>query len=185
MSWNRLIVGSSTNRDIGWSKVAIRLRALCLGRCAQRAWCTGRRDFIREQLPDASAHTIRAGGGPANYLSTRASYIAVSLARIAGRPIGTLGEEVWLCDRLRSPVRAGKAEAGAKFADYFDLSAGSPSNGWASVRRQACIQPRQMVHLSSIQDGFPRRGARVWYDAAREGSVVRIRLPPARSPVQT
>jgi|HubBroStandDraft_6_1064221.scaffolds.fasta_scaffold06341_4 hypothetical protein len=101
------------------------------GRCAQRAWCTGRRDFIREQLPDASAHTIRAGGGPANYLSTRASYIAVSLARIAGTPIGTLGGEVWLCDRLRSPpVRAGKAEAGASFADYFDLSAGSPSTSW-------------------------------------------------------
>src|SRR5437016_5442105 len=40
------------------------------GRCAQRAWCTGRRDFIGEQLSDASAHTIRAGEGPANYLST-------------------------------------------------------------------------------------------------------------------
>ena len=31
-----------------------------------------------------------------------------------------------------------------------------------------------MEHLLSIQDGFPRRGARVWYDAAREGPVVRI-----------
>ena len=31
-----------------------------------------------------------------------------------------------------------------------------------------------MEHLSSIQDGFPRRGARVWYDAARERPVVRI-----------
>jgi hypothetical protein len=56
------------------------------GRCAQRAWCTGRRDFIGEQLPDASAHTVRAGGGPANYLSTRVSYVAVSLARIAHHP---------------------------------------------------------------------------------------------------
>src|SRR6266446_7834446 len=62
-------------------------------------WQRGRRDFIEEQLSDASAHTIRAGGGPSNYLSTRASYVAVSLARIAGRPIGTLREEVWLRGR--------------------------------------------------------------------------------------
>jgi hypothetical protein len=41
-------------------------------------------------------------------------------------PIGTLREEVWLRGRLRSRIRAGKAEAGVKFADYFDLSAGSP-----------------------------------------------------------
>src|SRR6266446_1386982 len=54
------------------------------GRCAQRAWCTGRRDFIGEQLPDASAHTVRASGGPANYLSTRASFIAVSFVRSRG-----------------------------------------------------------------------------------------------------
>jgi len=47
--------------------------------------------------------------------------------------IGTLREEVWSRGRLSSRVRAGKAEAGAKFADYFDLSAGSPSDGWASV----------------------------------------------------
>src|SRR5438094_2059877 len=81
-----------------WDHVR-RSRALAMppfagGRCAQRAWCTGRRHFIEEQLSDASAHTIRAGGGPGNYLSTRASYVAVSLARIAGRPIGTLREEV-------------------------------------------------------------------------------------------
>jgi hypothetical protein len=41
-------------------------------------------------------------------------------------PIGTLREEAWLRGRLRSRIRAGKAEAGVKFADYFDLSAGSP-----------------------------------------------------------
>ena len=36
--------------------------------------------------------------------------------------IGTLREEVWLRGRLRSRVRLGKAESGAKFADYFDFS---------------------------------------------------------------
>ena len=36
--------------------------------------------------------------------------------------IGTLREEVWLRGRLLSRVRAGKAESGAKFADYFDFS---------------------------------------------------------------
>src|SRR5437588_905625 len=36
--------------------------------------------------------------------------------------IGTLREEVWLCGRLRSRVRAGKADSGAKYADYFDFS---------------------------------------------------------------
>jgi uncharacterized protein len=36
--------------------------------------------------------------------------------------IGTLREEVWSRGRLRSRVRAGKAEAGAKFADYFEFS---------------------------------------------------------------
>src|SRR5438132_799864 len=36
--------------------------------------------------------------------------------------IGNLREEVWLRGRLRSRVRAGKAEAGAKFSDYFEFS---------------------------------------------------------------
>jgi uncharacterized protein len=36
--------------------------------------------------------------------------------------IGTLREEVWSRGRLSSRVRAGKAEAGAKFADYFEFS---------------------------------------------------------------
>jgi uncharacterized protein len=36
--------------------------------------------------------------------------------------IGTLREEVWLRGRLLSRVRAGKAESGAKFSDYFDFS---------------------------------------------------------------
>jgi uncharacterized protein len=36
--------------------------------------------------------------------------------------IGTLREEVWLRGRLLSRVRAGKAESGAKFADYFEFS---------------------------------------------------------------
>src|SRR6478672_11147975 len=61
------------------------------GRRAQRARRAGRRDFIGEQLPDAQAHTVRAGGGRANYLSLRASYIAVSLGRARGaveRPTG-------------------------------------------------------------------------------------------------
>jgi uncharacterized protein len=36
--------------------------------------------------------------------------------------IGTLREEVWARGRLSSRVRAGKAEAGGKFADYFEFS---------------------------------------------------------------
>ena len=36
--------------------------------------------------------------------------------------IGTLRGEVWLRGRLRSRVRAGKADSGAKYADYFDFS---------------------------------------------------------------
>ncbi len=36
--------------------------------------------------------------------------------------IGTLREEVWARGRLSSRVRAGKAERGAKFADYFEFS---------------------------------------------------------------
>jgi uncharacterized protein len=36
--------------------------------------------------------------------------------------IGALREEVWSRGRLLSRVRAGKAEAGAKFADYFEFS---------------------------------------------------------------
>jgi uncharacterized protein len=36
--------------------------------------------------------------------------------------IGSLREEVWLRAHLRSRVRAGKAEAGIKFADYFEFS---------------------------------------------------------------
>ena len=36
--------------------------------------------------------------------------------------IGSLREEVWLRGRLSSRVRAGKADPGAKFADYFEFS---------------------------------------------------------------
>jgi uncharacterized protein len=36
--------------------------------------------------------------------------------------IGTLREEVWSRGRLSSRLRAGKAETGAKFADYFEFS---------------------------------------------------------------
>src|SRR5690242_17760601 len=36
--------------------------------------------------------------------------------------IGTLREEVWARGSLCSRVRAGKSEAGAKFADYFEFS---------------------------------------------------------------
>jgi uncharacterized protein len=36
--------------------------------------------------------------------------------------IGTLREEFWANGRLASKVREGKAEAGAKFSDYFDFS---------------------------------------------------------------
>ena len=45
--------------------------------------------------------------------------------------VGTLREEVWSRGSLRSRVRAGKAESGAKFADYFNFSeplAKSPSH---------------------------------------------------------
>ena len=40
--------------------------------------------------------------------------------------------------------------------------------------QRGIFKPRQMAHLLSIKTVFPRRGARVWYDAAREGPVVRI-----------
>ena len=36
--------------------------------------------------------------------------------------IGSLREEVWSRGHLCSQVRAGKAELGAKFADYFEFS---------------------------------------------------------------
>jgi len=36
--------------------------------------------------------------------------------------IGTLREQVWSRGRLCSRVRAGKADAGTKFADYFEFS---------------------------------------------------------------
>src|SRR6201996_8458163 len=36
--------------------------------------------------------------------------------------IGSLREEVWSAGRLRSKVRDGKQEAGAKFSDYFDFA---------------------------------------------------------------
>jgi uncharacterized protein len=36
--------------------------------------------------------------------------------------VGTLREEVWSRGHLRSRVRAGKAEAGVKFTDYFEFS---------------------------------------------------------------
>lgn len=36
--------------------------------------------------------------------------------------IGSLREELWTHARLKSEVREGKAEAGAKFSDYFDFS---------------------------------------------------------------
>src|SRR5438270_10257492 len=44
--------------------------------------------------------------------------------------IGTLREEVWSRGRLCSRVRAGKAEAGAKFADYL-----SSARLWLNCRR--------------------------------------------------
>jgi protein Tex len=38
--------------------------------------------------------------------------------------IGSLREEVWSTGRLKSKVRDGKQEAGAKFSDYFDFAEG-------------------------------------------------------------
>src|SRR5262249_55583549 len=49
---------------------------------------------------------------------------AILVERFAEDPtlIGTLREQMWSRGRLCSRVRAGKAESGAKFADYFEFS---------------------------------------------------------------
>jgi uncharacterized protein len=62
--------------------------------------------------------------------------------------IGTLREEVWSLGRLSSRVRKGKAEPGAKFADYFEFSeplAKLPSRGARSTA--------MMVAFECLSDG--------------------------------
>ena len=49
--------------------------------------------------------------------------------------VGTLREEVWSRGSLWSRVRAGKAESGAKFADYFNFS-----EPWLNCRRIAFLR---------------------------------------------
>src|SRR5262249_19321422 len=64
----------------------------------------------------------RNGAGDASAAVEGARAILVERFAEDGTLIGTLREEVWSRGRLCSRVHAGKAEPGAKFADYFDFS---------------------------------------------------------------
>jgi len=66
--------------------------------------------------------------------------------------IGTLREEVWLRGRLRSRVRAGKAETGAKFADYFEF--GEPLVKLPSLRILALFrgEKEEVLALELVPD---------------------------------
>src|SRR5947209_3560547 len=73
--------------------------------------------------------------------------------------IGNLREEVWLRGRLRSRVRAGKAEAGAKFSDYFEF--GEPLAKLPSHRILALFrgEKEEVLALELVPDpAAPDRG---------------------------
>src|SRR6201998_2087462 len=67
---------------------------------------------------------VDAGKGVVDSTTALEGTRAILVERFAedAKVIGTLREEVWARGRLCSRVRAGKAEPGAKFADYFDFS---------------------------------------------------------------
>ena len=82
--------------------------------------------------------------------------------------IGTLREEVWSRGRLCSRVRAGKAEAGAKFADYFEFSEPSGSDA------------RSPGRSTSKENRRPRRrrpGCRFAADSPLEGTGFEPSVP--------
>src|SRR6516164_6170303 len=85
--------------------------------------------------------------------------------------IGTLREEVWSRGRLCSRVRAGKAEAGAKFADYFEFSEPSGSDA------------RSPGRSTSKENRRPRRrrsGCRFAADSPLEGTGFEPSVPPRK-----
>src|SRR6201998_1081280 len=67
---------------------------------------------------------VDAGKGVVDSTTALEGTRAILVERFAedAKVIGTLREEVWARGRLSSRVRAGKAEPGAKFADYFEFS---------------------------------------------------------------
>jgi uncharacterized protein len=73
--------------------------------------------------------------------------------------VGTLREEVWSRGHLRSRVRAGKAEAGVKFTDYFEFSeplAKLPSHRILALFRG---EKDEVLSLELVPDpGSPDRG---------------------------
>jgi transcriptional accessory protein Tex/SPT6 len=87
--------------------------------------------------------------------------------------IGTLREEVWLRGRVRSRVRAGKADSGAKYSDYFDFSeplAKLPSHRILALFRgekEEGLRYARLRHHAVVEDvdyrnGRARIGASDW-----------------------
>ncbi len=75
--------------------------------------------------PEATAATyVDADKGVADAAAALDGARAILVERFAEQAdlIGSLREEVWERGRMISKLREGKAEAGAKFADYFDFS---------------------------------------------------------------
>src|SRR5271169_293313 len=78
-----------------------------------------------DQSPEQVARRyVDAGKGVVDSTTALEGARAILVERFAedATLIGTLREEVWARGRLSSRVRAGKAEPGAKFADYFEFS---------------------------------------------------------------
>jgi uncharacterized protein len=78
-----------------------------------------------DQSPEQAARGyVDAGKGINDPTAALEGARAILIERFAedATLIGTLREEVWSRGRLGSRVRAGKEEAGAKFADYFEFS---------------------------------------------------------------
>jgi protein Tex len=78
-----------------------------------------------DQNPEQVARRyVDAGKGVVDSTTALEGARAILVERFAedATLIGALREEVWSRGRLSSRVRAGKAEPGAKFADYFEFS---------------------------------------------------------------
>jgi protein Tex len=78
-----------------------------------------------DQSPEHVAlRYVKASNGVVDSAAALDGARAILIERFAedATLIGTLREEVWSRGRLCSRVRAGKAEPGAKFADYFEFS---------------------------------------------------------------
>ena len=78
-----------------------------------------------DQTPEQAARGyVDAGKGINDPTAALEGARAILIERFAedATLIGTVREEVWSRGRLGSRVRAGKEEAGAKFADYFEFS---------------------------------------------------------------